>query len=221
MGLIIPGSGGFRRSTLSGLIDSTGLGSVGLATVGDDTPPVALTKLNSADKAASVQLSNNDLTATKTGANGQASVRSTIGKTTGKWVYKVTINTWGDPTQAGCGFANAAYVLSTYLGASVNDVSFNLDDNIWYNSGDRGTWTSLAGADLTPPLSFFLAFDVDATDARVSFNGTDWSAAIDAFDILVSNNTIYAAVQLFTTGDSVTVDFIPTGWTLSGYSNWG
>lgn len=183
--------------------------------------PAAVTTWNASDKAASVDLTNGNLTATKTGTDGQAAVRSSTGKTTGKWVYKVTINTFGAASEGGCGFANAAYVLSSYLGASANDVSFNLDDNIWYNSGDRGTWTALPGADLTPPLSFFLAIDVDATDARVSFNGTDWSAAIDVFDILVANNTVYAAVQLFTVGDSVTADFAPSGWTLSGYSNWG
>ncbi len=184
--------------------------------------PAALTTWSTTDKAASVSLSNGNLTATKAGAHGvMAAVRSSTGKTTGKWVYKVTVNAWNSQFDGGFGFANAAYVLTDYLGASVNDVAFFLDDNIWYNGGDRGDWISLPGADLTPPLSFFLAIDVDATDARVSFNGTDWSAAIDVFDILVANNTVYAAVQLFTVGDSVTADFAPTGWTLSGYSNWG
>ncbi|EIM25743.1 hypothetical protein [Microvirga lotononidis] len=179
------------------------------------------TTWNAADKAASVDLTNGNLTATKSGANGQAAVRSASGKTSGKWVAKFTIATLADITQGGVGFANASYGLNTYLGSSVNDIAYYLDNSIWYNGGDRGDWTGITGGSTARPVSFFLAIDIDGKLTQASFNGTDWSTTVNPFDITTASPTVFVAAQLFTAGDSVTLDTKPTGWTLSGFSNWG
>jgi len=82
---------------------------------------------NPADKHSTVTLSGSDLIATSTGG----SVRSTIGKSSGKWYWEVTMSTVAMP-----GIANSSASLSSYFGSGGTDSYgwYSGDGNLYFNS---------------------------------------------------------------------------------------
>ena len=131
---------------------------------------------NSADKTATVTLSNGDKTATSGSSNG--GVRGNVGKASGKWYFELNIDTtnvWNTSgTIRAYGIATAAFVTlgstgpgdaSGSAGILVNLNNFRLDGGSTVtNNPDPGTAAS-GGV-------IMLAFDAGAGNLWFGFNGT-------------------------------------------------
>lgn len=169
------------------------------------------TTWNPADKWPSIVLSNGNLTATHSGPGGATGVRSTTGKSSGKYVFK---------------FSAMAIVSSGADDAlSISPTSVALDDygyndpliTTMYFQGDvyssqTGPVSTVSGA--TGP---FYAIDFDNGTIRTSANGTTWNGPY-TFPVTATPSYLYAILSTNTA--SLTLDPAPTGWTLAGFSNW-
>jgi hypothetical protein len=96
---------------------------------------------NSADKAAAVTLSNGDLTASTTTSLG--SVRATVSKTSGKWVFALGLQ-GADAVQL-FGIATSSASLSTFPGGDANGYSYFYSGSESY--GSRKKYTNNAATD--------------------------------------------------------------------------
>ena len=106
---------------------------------------------NPADKHSTVTLSGSDLIADSTGG----SVRSTLGKSSGKWYWEVTTTT-GAPMP---GIANISASLAAYLGSGGTDSYgwYPGDGNLYFNSAPLVFITTFGAGQV---LGF--ALDMDA-----------------------------------------------------------
>ena len=87
---------------------------------------------NPSDKSANITLSGGDLTATST-AGGPNNVRSTVGKSTGKYYSEHTV-THSSGAEYSLGVATAADPLNEYGGSYTTGIAFYMDGTVYYNS---------------------------------------------------------------------------------------
>lgn len=113
---------------------------------------------NSSDKSANITLSGSNLIATNTGAG---IVRSTIGKTTGKWYWEVTLN---NITNSCLGVSDSATNLNIQLGQT------NQSYGYYPASGDiitnGGVLITVATSAINDKISFALNFTTGTIDIR-------------------------------------------------------
>lgn len=140
-----PASGAFAQTLGDLALSSSGsapasgtlavtLGALSLASAGS-APGVAET-WNPADKHADIALSNGNLTATKTGTLGDASVRGLTARGgTTEWYYEFTPTVKTSYTAPG--IANASFALSDWLGKDTNSAAL-YGDGAYYNSASSG-----------------------------------------------------------------------------------
>lgn len=96
---------------------------------------------NPSDKHASVTLSNGNLTAVAS-SSGQA-VRATVGKSSGKWYFEVTVNS--AKTFGTVGVATASASLSTWVGGDA--YGYGIATSFAYNNGSSNALTQFAVTD--------------------------------------------------------------------------
>jgi len=87
---------------------------------------------NSADKSANITLSGGDLTATSTAA-GPNNVRSTIGKSTGKF-YSEHVCTFSTGAEYSLCLGTTSAPLDQYGGGDTTNIAFYMDGTVYYNN---------------------------------------------------------------------------------------
>lgn len=98
-----------------------------MSLLGVGQPPAAggaATTWNPADKSADIALSGGDLIATVGAAGGYRSVRATVSKTTGKWYFEVTVNTFGSGEGPFIAICPVGSSLATQLGNAVEESAY-------------------------------------------------------------------------------------------------
>ena len=119
---------------------------------------------NPADKSANVTLSNGNLTAYATTSAG--SVRSTIGKSSGKWFFELTPVGGQNPQ----GIGNSSALLSTYPGANINGYGYLA--SLLYHNGSTSY-----GVNTAPGGVRGIALDMDAKTLTFYYNGVSQGIA--------------------------------------------
>lgn len=170
------------------------------------TPGITYATWNPSDKAADVALSNGNLTASRTTGGSPATVRATVGKSSGKWYWEMTI---GAATIGGThsGVCDNTVSLTSFLGNNATGwIYFDQNGNKINNSISTAYGASYTGGDV-------LMFALDMNSGKVWFgkNGT-WQASGDpgagtneAFSGL--SGTIYPAYHNYYAADNATVNF--------------
>lgn len=128
---------------------------------------------NPADKAATIVLSNGNLTATNSDTNWWG-VRSTISKwaSSWKWYWEYIVGWWTSAEIAGV--AGSSWTLSFYLGSDAN--GWGYQSNSWSktHSGSTAYWTTYTTWDVIG-----IALDYSWTTASITFyknNVSQWVA---------------------------------------------
>lgn len=175
---------------------------------------------NPSDKGATVSLSGSDLIAGSS-SPAFASVRATLGRSTGKYYFEILCTTFGS-TRTGLG--DGAFSTSTYVGNSSKSAGFvsGFNTNNGFTLNQAGT-ISLANGDV---LGF--AVDGDAGKAWVSKNNTwqltgDPAAGTNHWISWTPPVTIYPATSVYETNTSFTLRTKTsqiTGSVPSGFSVW-
>jgi len=156
---------------------------------------------NPADKGAGMTLSGSNLTAT---VGTPAMVRSTIGKSSGKWYWEVTRGSGSSDNVIG--IANSSAGLTSYVGS---------DANGWGYIGSSGQKTNNAsaaafGASYTTGDIIGVALDMDTGQVTMYKNNTSQGIMYTGL-----TGTIYAAFGTGNSGDNVTANFGATALTYS------
>jgi len=161
---------------------------------------------NPADKDAHVTLSGANLIATSDGVQSFASVRGTVGKTTGKWYFEMTIGT----IEVFVGIGNSSATLSSYAGSDGNAWGWWTNNGNLYHSGSNSLLSVFGAGDVVG-----VAFEPGAT-LQFYKNG---SAVGSPIDISSLTGTVYpmATVCFFGTAGAVTLNESPAS-PPSGYS---
>lgn len=166
------------------------------------------------DKNSRITLSGSNLTATMSSAPADtSSVRATLGRSSGKYVFKVT---WiGTPAQVGV--ANASANLNdTSLSGQANACNIRNDGAGNVELVHNGTATQLfAGQTIPTNGSVWVGKDFAAGMVSVSLDGTTWSSAVS----VGTTGVQYPLIGLPSNGQAGTIDGNPT-FTLSGFNPW-
>lgn len=165
---------------------------------------------NPSDKGANIVLSGGDLTAATTSSSG--GVRSTIGKSSGKWYWEVTVNTAG---QTLIGVANSSASLSVYPGSSSGAWTYYCIDGNKYNAGPKGAYgTSYTNGDVIG-----VALDMDAGTVTLYKNGVSQGVMFSGL-----TGALYAIVGCSANTSSNTANFGASAFTYTppaGHSGLG
>jgi hypothetical protein len=164
---------------------------------------------NPSDKSASITLSNGNLTAVQGGTNGVfQSVRSTIGKSSGKWYWEYTAV--GNGRMASIALSTAG-LTATYLGADANGWGFYGGDGKKYNNATGVAY----GTTFTAGDVISVALDMDAGTVIFYKNGVSVGTAFTGL-----TGTMFAGISNDTNNDGFTANFGATALTYtppSGY----
>jgi hypothetical protein len=157
---------------------------------------------NPSDKGSNITLSGGNLTAT-VGAGG-GMVRSTIGKSSGKWYWEVTRNSGGPDCVIG--IANSSASLTSYLGVDANGRGYI------GSTGNKITNASAAafGASYAATDVIGVALDMDTGQITLYKNNTSQGVAYTGL-----SGTFFAAFGTTNTGDKVTANFGASALTYS------
>ena len=110
---------------------------------------------NSADKNASITLSNSDRDAT---GGSLVSVRSILGRSSGKYYFEITMLT-GSASHV-VGFANGSFALSTYPGNGASSAGHTSGGNF------VNTWTKAQAGTFTLAANDVVGFAIDLTAGK-------------------------------------------------------
>lgn len=168
---------------------------------GTNSSSVTYATWNPSDKGSNVTLSNTDLTASLATSIGGG--RSTIGKSSGKWYWEITILSMG----------------YTMVGVSDNSVPVNTDGMLGAGAhqyvADHGfrchaTWTpgNTYGTSLTVNSVVGIALDMDAGTITFYGNGTSYGIAFTGI-----TGTMYALVSAGSSLSSQRANFGATAFT--------
>lgn len=161
------------------------------------------------NKAASITLSNGNLTATGDAAAGYENVRGTSSKTTGKHCFQVqVVNEF-----AGIGVGNATASLTNYVGS---DAAASL--SYWGSGFVSGGFSSIAS--YTAGDIILVALDADARTVRYFKNGSEVSPG-GGYSIAGITGALFPMFGSDTgIAGSMTLNVNPAS-PPSGYSAWG
>ena len=160
---------------------------------------------NPLDKDSLVNLSGGNLVMSAAGINRGG--RATMGKSSGKWAWKITM---GGSFTAGalCGIGTASAALNNYVGSDINGIGYHSDGGI-YRGGSRTSYGS------TYAVGSIITIYIDMTAGTLSFdlNGVPQGvAATGLTGIWFPLDTIYSS-------DTHTANFGQTPFTPpSGYN---
>ena len=158
---------------------------------------------NPADKNAAITLSNGNLTATSTAALNQG-IRSTIGKSSGKWYWEVTGAFAGN--WMGVGVADTAAALTNWIGIDGHGTQLSSSGNTWFNSV-AGAGTTFVSGDVIG-----VALDMDARTLSFYKNNVLQATLSSA---RLPTGTLYAAFSSETQVVAATVNFGATPFVYS------
>jgi hypothetical protein len=158
-------------------------------------PSVTYATWNSADKAAGITLSGSDLIATASDADVYA-VRSTIGKSSGKWYFELTY-TAALSNSTSLGVMNTTALLTALCGDDTNGYGYNDIGQKKYNGVD-----SAYGG--TPANGSVVGVLLNMDDGEISFEWNDNAYGV-AFTGL--SGTFYIAFSSGYGANEVTANF--------------
>lgn len=165
------------------------------------------------NKASNITLSNGDLTAVV--ANGVAGMmRSTIGKSSGKWYWEVTLTDINLPQGSGGGIAKSTSDLNNYIGFGADSWAF------WFSTGDKLTNNSLTGFSTSPANGDILGFALDMDGGTISVYKNNTLLGGGAMFSSISG-TLYAGWGTNNANYTITANFGATTMTYtapSGYN---
>lgn len=183
---------------------------------------------NPVDKAGDVALSGGDLVATYTDGTSSvyANVRSTVGKSTGKYYSEHTI-AFTNAGQRSIGVATSSASLANYGGQSTESIAFYMDGTVYYNDTLQTTLqTTTTGqrVDMAVNLDDDLIWwrtnngnwnNSGTADPATNTGGVTMSVAGTVF--------VMTSLRQFPTPDSDTAVFSSSSWAgtpPSGYGQW-
>lgn len=174
-----------------------------------------------ANKGANITLSNGNLDAD--GATAFNTVRSTLGKSAGKYYAELLVNTYSGGGNLIVGFVDGSASLTTYAGNSAKGRGGQLNGTSYVNGWTAGS--AWAGAAATNVIG--LAIDLSAGKGFIAVNNTwqgssDPAAGTNAWVTAVTG-TVYVATSPAGTGNRVTLRTKASQFTYSppsGYSAW-
>lgn len=97
---------------------------------------------NPSDKDADIALSSGNLTTT---ATNSGSVRTTLGKTTGKWYFECTITTAG---QSIIGISNGTHTITQYPGFNANSIGYEYGGNVMSSASIIASYATYTNGDV-------------------------------------------------------------------------
>lgn len=193
---------------------------------GGGPPPIDYTfaTLNPSDKSGALTLSGGNLTVVRDSGSGWGAVRSTVGKSTGKWYFEVINNAdGGTDGDAMWGFMRDADSLATYPGnASLGATSMGWQanatpDSVKFQNGSLGAVTSYG--DVAPGAYAAFAIDLDAGKLWVRNNASAWAGGGDPAAgtsptfTFTAGTHLHAALAGFSASQSATANFGATAFT--------
>lgn len=151
-------------------------------------------------------------------ANGNSGgVRSTIGKTTGKWYWEITITAIANASW-GIGIVNASATLAFYPGKDTNGWAW------WFSTGDRLTNDTLGTNYATAPVNsdvIGFALDADAATIVLYKNGSNLGTLYSVltgtmYACVGNNNALFTATANF--GATAFAQSVPVGYNSGLYN---
>ena len=192
-------------------------GAVGLAL---GAPVLTYATWDPATHNADITLSNGDLTATRGATNNSAwrSVRSTIGRSTGKWQYELTITGASPASNNGyiLGMADSGISQTNYVGSAGQQYGFQT------TAGPTG-FTYTNGGSATFTLAFYAIGDVLTItwDANTGTIDIYKNGVLAQTGSVTANTLLYPAVSFYTSTNEVVANFGATAlaFPVSGFNN--
>lgn len=178
---------------------------------------------NSADKSATIALSGSDLIATNTGTVVNKAVRTTVSKSSGKWVFALTCTTLATGDDMAIGLATSGHPLNTRLEQATTAFGMDPFGNVSYNSS-----VILSVAPFTTGDKIYVAVDfADGFWIKVGsgglWNGVNSNADVDAGlgDVNVPvAGAIFPTAAFWNSNGVWTLDPAATGHGLSTFAPW-
>lgn len=179
-----------------------------LVSLGGSTPSTTYATWDPAFKGAGMTLSGGNLIASN---SSSAIVRSTIGKSTGKWYWEITVGSG----QAMLGVCNSSEISSSsYVGNSANAWGIYAGDGGMYNNAAfQGTYSNT----YTTGNIVGIALDADAKTFDFYINNV-----LQVSNIALSGTTFYAECGINATAAQGTANFGASALTYtppSGYAS--
>lgn len=207
--LVLPGQDG--RGMLASHLDARQSLSWRRAVAASNpyVPPGATTTWDSANKDATLVLSNGDLTAAAGAPDGWQGVMSVLGKDTGLWYWEVTMTSIGGGCLVGIGTSTAS---TAYLGSDANGWAYFSINGKTINNGSQVVY----GSTYTSGDIIGVYYDADAGTVGFLKNNVDQGTAFTGL-----SGTLYAGMSVFTNGNNATANFGGTALTYappSGYN---
>lgn len=193
-----------------------GFSRPGFKFLGGGAVASAINTFDPADKGANVVLSNGNLTANNPSTTADSITRGTLGKSTGKWSFRLAAT-----NVLNGGLANKNQANNEVLGNTANSVDVYSDGGVIVvrtnsaNSVQSGTQP--AGS----PLDVIVDVDARRVWFKVNnvsyFNGGDPSAGTGGF--VCPPGTVYPAVDIYNSTYTQTLDTSISRY--AGFSAWG
>jgi hypothetical protein len=196
--------------------------------------PVATTAWNPSNINSEIGLTNNNLTATLTGAGNQNSAGyANVSHSTGRYAFAVTINAMPSSNlMLGLGTAAASTTAGYYLGNDTQSVGYAINTGAFYINGmspygdlqiasvGSKIWIAV---DLTNHLMWEeISATPPGTSGWIGLSGGSGNPDTDTNGIpfsSISSSTVFPAFMLYGQNDQITADFT-TASGLSTYSTW-
>lgn len=167
-------------------------------------PPITL---NPSDKAASITLTNGNLTAEKTsGGAGHVLVRATVGRSSGKWYWEVVQNTTMVNSREIAAFTQSTVSTGVQPGSSPNGWGYNGINGLLYNNGSGASY----GATFNTGDVIGVALNLD--DGQVTFYKNNVSQGLKTG---IAAATWFPAVGFFDQGGRASIRFTAASQTYS------
>jgi len=174
-------------------------------------------------------LSNGDLTAAGAAGASWKMVRSVSGKSTGKYYFETNVDAIATEDEFLVGIAQAGTSLTAQIGADANSYSFfYAPASTAISKRNNGSNTALTSTGtLATSDKLMVAFDAGGGNLWFGENGTwfdsgDPGAGTNA-QFTGLSGTFYAAICLFSTGETGTTNFGTTAFAHSipsGFTGW-
>lgn len=170
-----------------------------------------------ANKDASITLSNGNLTATGGVISAWRSVRGTVGKTTGKWYFELSVDIVDANDGWMGGIENGSGTLTSFPGSTVNGASVQSVRHYYTNNVDEGIWMSDV-PNFTPHAHMWRLVRSQGTmhhtgkwyaeiTADVVDSGNGWMGGIASNTTVLLDQDVAAYLQDFSGGNSFSVGF--------------
>lgn len=166
----------------------------------DKTSGITYATWNPSDKSSLVTLSGGNLVANMTSAASNYFVRSSIGKSTGKWYWEITINSATPTTDffMPAGISQASENINDWMGLTAG-VSFTFEGGQFYQNG--GALTNPGAWALGDIVGVALDLTVGSENVKFYRNNTLM------ITVTIAAGTYYAGTGTYTTIGQTTANF--------------